>query len=124
MSSTPYSAYLESAVVNAEPIELVRRLYTAAIDAVNEGRACLAGGKIRERTNAISKASNILRELSAAINPAPDPAMARNLLEIYDYMQRRLTEGHLQQSEKPLAEVARLLANLAEAWYQIDPHAS
>jgi len=124
MSSTPYAAYLESEVLTAEPLELVRRLYTAAIDAVNEARTCLEAGLIRERANAISRAGNILRELSAAINPNPDPVMARNLLELYDYMQRRLVEGHIKQSEKPLAEVARLLANLAEAWYQIDPHGS
>jgi flagellar protein FliS len=46
--------------------------------------------------------------------------MARNLLELYDYMQRRLLAAQLERSEAPLVEVAGLLATLAEAWDQVD----
>jgi flagellar secretion chaperone FliS len=120
MPSNPYAAYIEASVLTAEPVELVRTLYRGALDAVGEARACTAASDAAGRSAAVSKAVNILRELAFSLNPASDPGMARNLLELYDYMQRRLLEAHLERSEAPLAEVARLLATLSEAWDQVD----
>jgi flagellar protein FliS len=120
MPSNPYADHIEASVLTAEPIELVRTLYRGALDAVSEARACLAANDPAGRSAAVSKAVNILRELAFSLNPASEPAMARNLLELYDYMQRRLLAAHLERSEAPLAEVAGLLATLAEAWDQVD----
>lgn len=120
MPSNPYAAHIEASVLTAEPVELVRTLYRGALDAVGEARACMAAGDAAGRSAAVSKAVNILRELAFSLNPASEPGMARNLLELYDYMQRRLLAAHLERSEAPLAEVARLLATLAEAWDQVD----
>ena len=119
MPSNPYAAHIEASVLTAEPVELVRTLYRGALDAVSDGRACAAAGDTAGRSGAVSKAVNILRELAFSLNPASEPAMARNLLELYDYMQRRLLAAHLERSEAPLAEVAGLLATLAEAWDQV-----
>ena|SRR6266446_3548978 len=119
MPSNPYAAHIEASVLTAEPVELVRTLYRGALDAVSDGRACAAEGDTAGRSAAVSKAVNILRELAFSLNPASEPAMARNLLELYDYMQRRLLAAHLERSEAPLAEVAGLLATLAEAWDQV-----
>jgi flagellar protein FliS len=120
MPSNPYTAHIEASLLTAEPIELVRTLYRGALDAVSEARACLAASDAAGRSAAVSKAVNILRELAFSLNPASEPAMARNLLELYDYMQRRLLAAHLERSEAPLAEVASLLATLAEAWDRVD----
>ena len=119
MPSNPYAAHIEASVLTAEPVELVRTLYRGALDAVSDGRACAAAGDTAGRSAAVSKAVNILRELAFSLNPASEPAMARNLLELYDYMQRRLLAAHVERSEAPLAEVAGLLATLAEAWDQV-----
>jgi flagellar secretion chaperone FliS len=120
MPSNPYAAHIEASLLTAEPVELVRTLYHGALDAVSEARGCLAASDPAGRSAAVSKAVNILRELAFSLNPASEPAMARNLLELYDYMQRRLLAAHLERSEAPLAEVASLLATLAEAWDQVD----
>jgi flagellar protein FliS len=120
MPSNPYAAHIEASLLTAEPIELVRTLYRGALDAVSEARACLAASDAAGRSAAVSKAVNILRELAFSLNPASEPAMARNLLELYDYMQRRLLAAHLERSEAPLTEVASLLATLAEAWDRVD----
>lgn len=120
MPSNPYAVHIEASVLTAEPVELIRTLYRGALDAVGEARACLAASDPAGRSAAVSKAVNILRELAFSLDPASEPGMARNLLELYDYMQRRLLAAHLERSEAPLAEVAGLLATLAEAWDQVD----
>ena len=121
MSSNPYAAYLEASILTAEPVELVRMLYRAAFEAVCGARTALASGDILGRSAAISKALEILRELSFSLRHESEPVMAQNLVELYDYMQRRLIEAHTAQSDGPLGEVAGLLANMADAWNRINP---
>ena len=121
MPSNPHNAYLEASILMAEPVELVRMLYRAALDAVSDAQSHLAAGNLERRVKAISKAADILCELCLALNYKSDPALARNLAELYDYMRRRLQAANLEQSSKPLAEVANLLGTMLEAWEKINP---
>jgi flagellar protein FliS len=109
-------AYLESRVLSADPLELVYLLYEAAIDAVREGRRCLAQGEIAARSRSITKAFSILQELIAALDHERGGEISARLAQLYDYMQRRLLEANFRQTDEPLAEVLGLLATLAEAW--------
>src|SRR5579872_6158058 len=118
--SNPYSSYLDAAVLSANPIEVVRILYRAALDSVNDARAHLGAGEVTERSTPINKAVSILRELVLAVNHEPSPNLARNLVELYDYMQRRVLAGHFSQADAPLAEVAGLLGSMLEAWERVD----
>lgn len=121
MPSNPYTAYLEANIVGAEPIELVRMLYRAALDAVGDARVHGAAGETAERGRAISKATSIVRELAMSLNPQADPALAHDLRELYDYIERRLLTANFEKTEAPLAEVAVLLATMSEAWEKVSP---
>jgi flagellar protein FliS len=121
MPSNAHTAYLEASILMAEPIELVRILYRAALDAVGDAEAQLAAGNKDGRSKAISKAADILCELCLALNYETDPTLARNLAELYDYMRRRLLAANLDQSRTPLAEVAGLLGTMLDAWERINP---
>ena len=51
--------------------------------------------------------------------PKRAPEVSRRLVELYDYMQRRLLAAQFEQSEAPLVEVRNLMQSLGEAWNQI-----
>jgi|YNPBryBLVA2012_1023415.scaffolds.fasta_scaffold00048_30 flagellar protein FliS len=123
MSFEARDAYLESKILSADPLELIRILYQAALEAVAEARRCLAEGDIPGRSRQISRAHGILTELALSINHEAGGALSRSLAELYDYMQRRLIEAHLNQSDPPLSEVAGLLGTLLEGWRQCRPEA-
>jgi flagellar protein FliS len=114
--SVAEQAYLESKILSADGIELVQILYEAALEAVDKARRHLRQRDIAARSSEITRASAILAELALCVNHKPEPALSQNLVELYDYMQRRLTEGNLRQADAPLAEVSRLLATLLEGW--------
>lgn len=116
-------AYVETRVLAADPLELVRVLYQAAISSVRDARRFLADGKIAERSRAISKACEIVLELNAALDPSRGGELVARLAALYDYMLRRLLEANQQQSDAPLADVLGLLATLGEAWEAIHPPA-
>lgn len=121
MSFQAREAYLESKILSADPVELIRILYQAALEAVGSARRHLAEGRVLARSREISRAHAILTELALAINYEAGGELARNLAELYDYMQRRLIEAHVHQSDPPLAEVASLLATVAEGWNRCRP---
>jgi flagellar protein FliS len=116
MAISTREAYLESRILSADPIELIQILYEAALGSVEQARRHLQEGEIAARSMEISQACAILAELSLSVKHDTDPSLAGNLVELYDYMQRRLIEANVNQIEAPLAEVSRLLSTLLEGW--------
>lgn len=112
-----HNAYLESQVLSADPVELIRILYRGAVESVREAREHLANGEIAARSAAISKCIGILIELSASLNHSDGGGLSANLARLYDYMQQRLIQANLRQQDEPLAETLKLLQTLAEAWH-------
>lgn len=115
--------YLESRILSADGVELVRILYQAALESVEKARRHLREGDIAARSRAITRATAVIAELAVSLDHDAGGALSRNLLELYDYMQRRLLEANFCQSEPMLAEVSRLLATLLEGWMDCEPHA-
>ena len=113
------NAYIESQVLSANPMELIRMLYQYGLDSVRTARTELAAGNIPARSRAISQAIGALAELSGALNHAAGGSLSANLERLYHYMSQRLFEANLKQKDEPLAEVQLLLANLAETWNAI-----
>ena len=124
MAISARDAYLENRISLANPLELVQILYESAIGSVERARRHLKDGDIAGRSKEISQASAILIELASSLNREADPHLAENLLELYDYMERRLTEANFRQEEAPLVEVSTLLVTLLEGWIHCQPAAA
>ena len=118
MSTTAFEAYKNDQIEAADPLELVCLLYRGALDAVKKARVCLREDRIKDRSRQVSRATEIIGELSFALDPHKGGEVARNLAELYVYMVQRLTEGNIQQTDPPLAEVESLLQTLLEGWEQ------
>ena len=121
MATSAHDAYLETRVLAADPIELVRILYRVAIDRVRETRDHLERGDIAARAKSMSVASQAIAELAAALDHESGGEMSRRLASLYDYMQGRLVDANYHQRAEPLNEVLGLLSTLLEAWQQVRP---
>jgi flagellar protein FliS len=116
MAASAYDAYLESRVLSADPLELVRILYRVAIDRIREAREHLAKGDIAARSKAISVASQALTELRTSLDFEGGGQVSRRLAQLYDYMLWRLVDANYHQTAGPLDEVLGVLTTLSEAW--------
>jgi flagellar protein FliS len=116
MYATATDAYLENRVLSADPMELVRMLYQAAIGAVRTARHSLEAGDIAARSHSINKAYAIVAELQTSLDHERGGDLAARLDGLYDYLRRKLVEANFNQSDAGLAEVLSLLSNLAEGW--------
>ncbi|HLJ15188.1 MAG TPA: flagellar export chaperone FliS [Bryobacteraceae bacterium] len=111
-----YNNYLETEVLTADPVKLVRLLFRGALESTIAARGYLLAGNIRARSSSIMKAHSILLELSRSLDHNQGGSLSNSLAVLYDYMQRRLLEGNAEQSDPPLQEVECLLITLLEAW--------
>ena len=120
MVNTTLDRYLETEVLTADPIKLVRILYKGALTAIATARRALARiddpGSIGERSRQIMKAWQIVNELRSSLNYDHGGNVARQLADLYVYIEQRLMEGNIQQSDAPLADAEVVLTTLLEAW--------
>jgi flagellar protein FliS len=98
---------------------LVCLLYEHAGKSVRSARDLLQAKDIAGRSNAISKASGCVGLLIESLDLEGGGEISRNLLGLYGYMQNRLLEANLSQTDAPLAEVQGLLSELHGAWAQL-----
>jgi flagellar protein FliS len=116
MYQSANDSYLESRILTADPVELIGLLYQAATAAVRNARRYLQEGDIMARSRAITRAHDILAELTGALDHGRGGEISQRLAGLYAYMQGRLLTANLERSDDPLAEVLGLLATLTEGW--------
>ncbi len=108
--------YVTQRVQTASPLELIRILYEAALQTVDEAVRALQSGDILERGRAVTKTIEILSELQIALRYDVQKEYCSTLAGLYGYMQSQLIRAHSEQSESLLLEVSRLLHTLLEGW--------
>jgi flagellar protein FliS len=108
---------LETGVASASPERLIVMLYDGAIAALNQARVHMNSGETALKGQAIGKAIAIVDEgLKAAVDTSKGGAIARQLVELYDYIGRRLLVANLRNDTALVDESARLLGELRGAW--------
>jgi flagellar protein FliS len=103
-------------VQTASPVELIRILYEAAVQSMDEAVRALQSGDILQRGRAVTKTIEILSELRIALRYDVQPEYCSTLAGLYSYMQSQLIRAHSEQSESLLLEVSRLLQTLLQGW--------
>ena len=115
---------LESSANSADPHKLISMLYQGALLAIASAKNGIMRKDIPARGAAISKAIAIIGEgLNASLNKNAGGKLAQDLSSLYDYMVIRLVAANLHSDMAALDEVARLLADLKDAWDRIRPNA-
>ena len=111
---------LETGVLAANPHRLVLMLFDGALCAVMDADTHLAEGRISDKGEAISRAISIINDgLRASLDHAHGGRIAGYLLELYEYMSRKLLHASLNNDRATLLEIAQLLGELRSSWAAI-----
>lgn len=117
MITSPYQKYQQSSVQTASPAQLILMLYDGAIRFTKQGIEGVETKNFQKANYNFLRAQEVVNELIASLNH--DYPIAANLMQIYDYFQRKLMEANVRKSIMPALEVVRLLGELKEAWTEI-----
>ncbi|HEY2478502.1 MAG TPA: flagellar export chaperone FliS [Solirubrobacterales bacterium] len=111
-------AYAQDSVLTAAPEKLVVMLYDGLARFLARGAAALRAEDIATAGNALNRAGAILDELLATLDPAAGE-VAQRLADIYLFCKRELLAARLKRDPKRIERVAKLLAELRDAWATI-----
>jgi flagellar secretion chaperone FliS len=119
------NAYRAQAVETASPLQLVMMLYDGALGSIAIAERALGPDRHMETAHReLTRAQDIVTELMLALDHEQGGEIAAGLAAVYDYCLDRLTTANLAKDPGPLAEVARSLASLREAWVHVGAHVS
>ena len=111
---------VESAVMSANPHQLVNMLFDGALSALVRARLFMQDGNIEGKGLSISKAINIIENgLKQGLAEESGDELTTNLISLYAYMVRRLLQANLRNDVEAIVEVEALLRNIADAWKEI-----
>lgn len=110
----------ETAISTASPHQLVAMLFQGGIDAIAQARGAMRAGEIERKNRSVKRALAIVDEgLRACLDLEAGGKLARDLHDLYGYIELRLTQGNLRNDESMLEECQRLLQPLRDAWAAI-----
>ena len=111
---------VESAVMSANPHQLVNMLFDGALSALVRARLFMQDGNIEGKGLSLSKAINIIENgLKQGLAEESGDELTTNLISLYAYMVRRLLQANLRNDVEAIVEVEAPLRNIADAWKEI-----
>ncbi|AHK79443.1 cyclic nucleotide-binding protein [Ectothiorhodospira haloalkaliphila] len=100
---------------------LIQMLFDGGVERLAQARAAVMHGDRAARIRLIGKAFDIIAGLRSALNLERGGEIARNLDDLYDYMQRRLVMANSREDVAIIDEVLHLLTEIREGWKSIPP---
>ena len=108
--------YVKRNVEGSSQCDLVILLYDASINSLHMGKMKLERRDIEGAHNAIAKAIRIVEELIGSLNMEKGGEIAKNLLRLYAYVKRRLTEANAAKEPGGVEEALEIMDGLRGAW--------
>lgn len=111
---------VESAVMSADPHQLIVMLFDGAQAAISSARLHMQDGNRAAKGAAISKAIDIVNNgLAAALDHDRGGDIAGNLGQLYDYIARLLLQANLRDDVAQLDQASSLLDNIGSGWREL-----
>ncbi|MCG5510195.1 flagellar export chaperone FliS [Ectothiorhodospira sp. A-7Y] len=107
----------------ASPHRLIEMLLDGGIDRLAQARGAVQRGDRPTKLKLIGKAFDIIGGLRGGLDLEKGGEVARNLDELYDYMQRRLVSANARDDVEVIDEVTLLLGEIRDAWKAIPQEA-
>ena len=117
MKANPYKAYEQTSVTTATPGELTLMLYNGCLKFIHQGKTAIAEKNIEGKNTNLQKAQKIIQELMVTLNM--DVPISKELLPLYDYINRRLIEANIQSNIEILDEVEELVTGFRDTWKEV-----
>lgn len=122
MNTDPLRAYRQTRVKTASQGQLIVMLYDEGLKQLKiaENEMISRQPKLDLVHNAIVKAQDIITELMVSLDFEKGGDIAQNLFHLYMYFNQRLVDANLSKDVSNLREVYDLMADLREAWAEIE----
>jgi flagellar protein FliS len=118
MAPSARDAYLETQVLTATPQKLRLMLIEGAIRFVLQTEHLWDVERFDDAFESLIRAREIVGELMASLDPQKSP-LAKQILPLYAFITRTLTEAQRERSRAKLHDALRILNEERETWSQV-----
>ncbi|WML46068.1 flagellar export chaperone FliS [Neobacillus sp. PS3-40] len=115
--NNPYQSYQQNSVNTASPGELTLMLYNGCLKFIRLAKSAIVEKNIEVKNTNLLKAQKIIQELMVTLNL--DQPISKDLLSLYDYLNRRLIEANIKNDVSILDEVEEFIADFRDTWKQV-----
>ncbi|AZB44511.1 flagella export chaperone FliS [Bacillus sp. FJAT-42376] len=115
--NNPYQAYQQNSVTTASPGELTLMLYNGCLKFIKQARTAMEQKQIEAKNTSLLKAQKIIQELMVTLNMELE--VSKNMMSLYEYMNRRLMEANLGNDTAILDEVEGYVTEFRDTWKQV-----
>lgn len=117
LQNTAYNAYKQNSINTASPGELTLMLYNGCIKFLNVAKKAIEEKHMEEKNVNLQKAQNIIIELMVTLNM--DYEISKQILPLYEYMNRRLVEANIKNDPEIVEEVIGLATEFRDTWKEV-----
>jgi flagellar protein FliS len=114
-------SYQANAILTATPGRLLVMLYDGAGRFLKRASVAMEASDVQRTNESLQRAEAIIDELLVTLNLEEGGEIATSLRDVYLFCRRLLNEARLERSVQKIDDVAGLLAELRDAFAQIEP---
>ena len=112
-----YNAYKQNSVTTASPGELTLMLYNGCLKFLGKAKVAVGEKNIEEKNYNIQRAQAIIAELMSTLNMDYD--ISKQILPLYEYINRRLVEANIKNDLAIIDEVEGLVTEFRDTWKEV-----
>jgi len=110
----PYQSYQQNSVNTASAGDLTLMLYNGCLKFLHLAKKAIEEKDIPTRNTNIQKTQNIIKELMVTLNM--DIPISKNLMALYDYMNRQLVQANIENNIALIEEVEGFITEFRDTW--------
>ena len=111
---TPYEKYQENMIFSSSPEELTLMLYNGLVKFIAQAQLAIEKKDMARVHDCIVKAKKILINFENTLDMEYE--VSKDLLPLYEYMEKRLTEANIKKDKTILEEVLGLSEEMRNTW--------
>jgi flagellar secretion chaperone FliS len=115
-TNNAYNAYKNNSVNYASREQLLLMLLDGAVKFTKIGRQAIVDKDIKKAHENLVKTQNIFYELMATLDVAKGGEWAQSLMNIYEFIVRRLTDANIKKNVDIMNEVIPLIEDVRDTW--------
>jgi len=116
----PPRAYRESAVLSAQPEQLIVMLYDGARRFLGQAAIAMGDGQVELAHRKLRRTEDILMHLREVLDLEQGGEIATRLQSIYMFCQSYLLKARLDRDPAKIDRVSAMLGELRDAWATIE----
>lgn len=118
MNQAGHQAYQVSAIETASPEQLTLMCYDGALKFMRRALRACEEDDLAKLSEATGRAQAIVNELNVTLNMDAGGEIARNLRDIYLFVNRHMSASAMKRDPEGIREAMELVGGLRESWAQ------